>query len=79
MKKRLAAGFAAALMLAVTLMLSGCFNELLYGTWRLSYTADEYGKNRKDYLLPYPGYSQQRRGIYDRRLQAVAVCHLYPQ
>ena len=33
-------------------MLSGCFNELLYGTWRLSYTADEYGKNRKDYLLP---------------------------
>ena len=52
MKKRVAAGFAAALMLAVTLVLSGCFNELLYGTWRLSYTADEYGKNRAEDLLP---------------------------
>ena len=51
MKKKITAIILVVMMLAVSMMLSGCFNKLLYGTWRLSYVANEFGENRTQY--PY--------------------------
>ena len=50
MKKKITAIVLVVMMLAVTMLMSGCFNKLLYGTWRLSYVGDEFGENR----TPYP-------------------------
>ena len=51
MKKKITALILVVMMLAVTMLMSGCFNKLLYGTWRLSYVGDEFGQNRTSY--PY--------------------------
>ena len=51
MKKKITAIILVVMMLSVTMLMTGCFNKLLYGTWRLGYVADEFGQNRQQY--PY--------------------------
>jgi len=55
MKKILTVALCAV-VLASTLLLSGCFTDLFYGTWQIAYTADEFSQDRQDYSPLYSVY-----------------------